>query len=251
MGELKIQQEPQQLDIFVKRILARYFSPDTQILFQEGVDRKTGAPNGKKEPVVLYINNAGDFNQYPVQCVTEVILSLVDCPTNTIICNSKSRIVIAFKVFLLVKFQGVTTPSLIVLPDDIGTKVMTEVDLTQPQHKNHDFPKEMLQILGDNFVYTADIPLNKFEGCLTKEHLNDCSLQSHVLLKCMQWFVDIDGVSNNGTGTPPLPATTVTLSITEDILDKIGIDQDIFVRGIPEDFICELTPKCNDQPDNC
>lgn len=237
MGELKIQQEPQQLDIFVKRILARYFAPDTQICFQEHRDL-IGTPTGTKEPVTLYIDNAGDYNQYPVQCVTETIFSLIDIPTNTIICNSKSRITITFKVFLLVKYQNVAAPGLIVLPDDIGTKVMTQYDLTQPQNKNHTTPKETMQIVGGNFVYTADVPLSMFDNPLTKDELADCSLQSHVILKCMRWLVDVDGTSNSGTGTPPAAATTVALEIFEDVLDKIGIDQDIFVTGIPEDFIC-------------
>lgn len=237
MGELMIQSEPQKLDIFVKRILCKYFGPNTQIFFQEHRN-PNGTPAGTKEPVKLYIDNAGNSNQHPVQCVTEVILSLIDCPTNTIICNSKSRVTITFKVFLLVKFQGVAAPSLIVLPDDIGTKVMTQYDLTQPQYKNHDNPKETMQIIGDNFVYTADIPLSQFDCQLTKDQLNDCSLQSHVLLKCLKWVIDVDGVGNNGTGTPPAAATTVTLSISEDLLDKIGIDQDIYITGTPEDFVC-------------
>ncbi|HBM81881.1 MAG: hypothetical protein QME45_14195 [Clostridiales bacterium] len=238
MGEFKIQQEPQQLDIFVKRILARYIGNNTQILFQEHRDPLTGLPDGTKEPVTLYINNAGVDSLNPVQCISEVILSLTDCPTNTIICNSKSRISISFKVFLLTKFQDVAAPSLIVLPDDMGTSVMTEYDLTQPQNISNTNPKETLQIVNGNFVYTADIPLTQFDHELTKDQLNDCSLQSHVLLKCMNFLVDVDGTGNNGTGTPPALATTVTLSITEDIIDKIGIDQDVFVQGNPEDFIC-------------
>jgi len=173
-----------------------------------------------------------------VQCISEVILSLIECPTNIIICNSKSRISITFKVFLLVKFQGLAAPSLIVLPDDIGTSVMTQYDLTLPQNKNHATPKETLQIVNNNFVYTADIPLSQFDNPLAQDQLNDCTLQSHVLLKCMSFLIDVDGVANDGTGTPPVPATTVTISISEDILDKIGIDQDIFIEGIPEDFTC-------------
>lgn len=238
MGEIRINQEPQQIDIYVKRILARYLGANTQILFQEHRDPITGLPDGTKEPVTLYIDNAGDLNQYPVQCITEVIQSLIGVPTNTIICNSKSRITITFKVFLLVKFQGLTAPKLIVLPDDIGTSVMTKYDLTQPQNKNHDYPKETLQIVDGNFVYTADIPLSMFDNQLTQDQLNDPTLQSHVLLRCMTWSVDVDGVANNGTGTPPVAATTVTLAKYEDILDKIGIDQDILINGIPEEFIC-------------
>lgn len=238
MGELKICQEPQQLDIYVKRILARYLGAGTQILFQEHRDPVTGIPDGTKEPLTLYIDNGGDSNQYPVQCISEVIQSLIGIPTNTIICNSKSRISFAFKVFLLVKFQGLAAPSLIVLPDDIGSKVMTEYDMTQPQNINHNVPKETLQIVGGNFVYTADIPLSMFDNPLTQDQLNDPTLQSHVILRCMTWTVDVDGVGYNGTGTPPVLATTVYLSKFEDILDKIGIDQDIFIDGTPEEFIC-------------
>jgi len=226
----------EKVGIFVKRILAKYVAARKQMLFQEKRDAATGNPTGIKEPLVLYINNSDENCEYPVQGITEVIVSLTEPPQDVIISNSKSRIKITFKVFLLVKYQDIAVPNLIVLPDDIGIKCMTQYDLSVPQHKDHGFPKETLQVTGGNFVYIIDIPLSEFDNTLTNTQLHDPTLQSFVLLKNLAWTVDVDVVGPNGTGVPPLPATTTMLSVYQDIVDKIGINQDIVINGIPEDF---------------
>lgn len=231
MADISELQNPEILNIFIKQILAKYKASQMQILFEEHRNPADDQPDGTKEPLILYINNAGLNHEFPVQCITEIILSLVSAPTNTIICNSKSRVTLTFKVFLLVKNQGVAIPELIILPDDIGTKCKTKYDMHDAQYKNHDYPKESLRIVDNNFVYTIDIPLSMFDKQLTPEELSNPTLESHVQLNSLSWVIDVDSVGNNGTGDPPLPATTVAITISEDIHDKIGIDQDVYVEG--------------------
>lgn len=138
---LKQDEVVDKVGIFVKRILAKYFMPECQLLFQEKHDPVTGTRMGMKEPLKILINNAGENGENPIQGVTEVIMSLTETPASVIITNSKSRVKIVFKVFLLVKYQDMAAPGLIVLPDDIGTKCYTSVDLTVSQHKDHDQPR--------------------------------------------------------------------------------------------------------------
>lgn len=225
-----------QLGILVKRILAKYTAAENQFFFQEKRDQVTGNGTGMKEPVRLYIRNAGENGEFPVQDITEVITSLTDTPSNFIVSNNKSRIKISFKIFLLVKHQDVVAPSLIVLPDDIGAKCTTQYDLTIPQHKSHDYPKEALQISDGNFMYVADIPLSEFDNQLTGNQLHDSTLKSHVVLKNLSWTVDVDDIVRNEKGGHSIPATSTTVAVFQDITDKISIDQDIIINGISNMF---------------
>ncbi|RCX10505.1 hypothetical protein DFR58_1284 [Anaerobacterium chartisolvens] len=218
--------------IFVKRILAKYFAPESQLLFQEKRDPATGLQMGVKEPLKLYINNAGENGEHPVQGITEIIMNLNETPSNIIISNTKSRIKIIFKVFLLIKYQDLGTPSLIVLPDDIGTKCMSQYDLSEAQHKSHNQPKETLQISDGNFMYIVDVPLTEFDSQLTPYQLNDSTLQSYVVLKNLTWTVDVDDIEKKGAGIPPSAATVTTISVFQDLLNKIGIDDDIVINGV-------------------
>jgi hypothetical protein len=235
-NEKNITQSSQPLDILAKRILTTYTKQNLQLLFEEKRNAQTGEPLGIKEPVTFYIYNAKQSEEHPVQCIQNVIFSLIEPPTNVIICNSKSRVQIKFKVFLLVKFQDVIIPSFIVLPDDISTKCITLYDLTIPQKKNHLFPKEMLQVIDNNFVYTIDIPLSEFTHLLTPEQLADPSLQSYVFLKNLSWNIDIDPTTSSDPHCPSVPATTIKFSLFQNMTDKIVIDQTITIEGIPENL---------------
>lgn len=221
----------EKIGIYVKRILAKYSMPECQVLFQEKCDPATGTRMGVKEPLKLFIHNAGENGENPIQGVSEVILSVTEPPTNVIITNNKSRVKIVFKVFLLAKYQDMAAPSLIVLPDDIGEKCYTSVDLTSPQHKDHDQPRETLQISDGNFLYIADIPLTEFDNQLTPYQMHDPTLQPYVVLKNFIWSIDVDDVVRNCTGSL---ATGTVLSVCQDVLNKISIDQDMEISGIPK-----------------
>ena len=226
---LKQEEVVEKVGIYVKRILAKYFMPECQLLFQEKCDPVSGVHMGVKEPLKLFINNAGENGENPIQGVTEVIMSLTEQPASVIITNSKSRIKIVFKVFLLVKYQDMAAPSLIVLPDDLGSKCYTSVDLTTSQHKDNDQPRETLQISDGNFLYISDIPLPEFDNQMTSFQLHDPTLQPYVVLKNFTWAIDVDDVVRSGSGSP---ATETTLSIFQDVLNKISIDQDLEISGI-------------------
>jgi len=230
--EKTLQKQDENLEkvgIFVKRILAKYFMPECQLLFQEKRDPATGTCMGAKEPLKLYIYNAGEGGENPIQGVTEVIMSFTETPSSVIITNSKARVKIIFKVFLLVKYQDMAAPSLIVLPDDIGAKCYTSADLSAPQRKDHDQPRETLQISDGNFLYIADIPLTEFDNQITSYQLHDPSLQPYIVLKNFAWSIDVDDVVRNGSGNA---ATETVLSVYQDVLNKISIDQDLEISGV-------------------
>jgi hypothetical protein len=225
----KQEEMTEKVGIFVKRILAKYYVPECQVLFQEKIDPITGAHTGVKEALKLFMNNAGENGENPIQGITEVIMSLTETPSSVIITNTKSRVKIIFKVFLLVKYQDMAAPSLIVLPDDIGTKCYTSADLTIPQHKENDHPRETLQISDGNFLYIADIPLSEFDNQMTSYQLHDPTLQPYVVLKNFSWSIDVDDVVRSDSGNS---ATATTISICQDVLNKISIDQDLEISGI-------------------
>lgn len=234
-------QAPEPMNIFVKRILATKDSPNMQVLFEEHFDPVTSQKVGTKEPVLLYIKNA---SSQPVQCMSQVMINMMDTPDNIIICTSKSRVILKFKILLLVRYLGNPSPKMYVLPDELFAATPNILldpvkwgKNTTTQVKNHTIPKETLSIINPGtpeetyFTYTMDIPLSEFNNTLTQEQLNDPTLQSHVLLDNMTYTLDVDG--QGPAGGAFADTTMVYLSIFEDINDNVGIDQNIIVQGTP------------------
>jgi hypothetical protein len=219
--------DKEMVHILVLKTLARFRSKDTQIFFQEKRDPVTGVRLGIKEPVTLFINNAGDFNEFPLECVQCVIVR-TDEPTWTSICGKKIRISIGFKVLLLVKFSGSNTFELITLPDDIGTSVTTLYDLSEVQVSQSII--QTMQRVGDRFIYTITIPFNEFDGTPPADE----NFNVIITLRNMTWNAEIGDTGFNGTGSPPVPSTRVDLAIFYDILVQIAIETEITMAGTVE-----------------
>ena len=75
---------------------------------------------------------------------------------------------------------------------------------------------------------------------MKKCELQDPTLQSYLLLKNLSCDIDvIDVVNVEATNivtsqTVTLSTSEVDFSLFEDIIDKLGIDQDVIIEGIPE-----------------
>lgn len=211
------------------RVLAKFQQEHVQIFFQEKRDPMTGKRLRKKEPVTLFINNAGILNEYPLECISCIKVRLVDEPRITFICDKKVRLEIGFIIYLVVKFEGNQEYELIVLPQDLGIDVNTLYDLTEKQIANS--VVQTMQWVGDRFVYTLTATFDEFDGIIPPGLIASNTLIGNVTLRNTTWTFDIDGVSFDGTGSPPVLATRVDLAIFQDIIIRIGIEQGILVDG--------------------
>jgi hypothetical protein len=264
-----VAQEP--LDIFVRRVLAKSELLQTQEVFQENYSSDTPPkPLGTKAPLTLYIINHGAVattdspnTSYgsPVKCVKLCKRILDEDPGNTILCTQKSRVVLNFELVLVVEYED-NTFDVLTLPRDLAaftkytasTKAFVASTVLDPtgtpviQHQNVTQPYEQLVIKYNatatayaNFEYTVTIPLTSFSAPLRKCELNDPTLQSYIVLRNLTYQVDVlDQYLAQAGATTTIWTTMVNFSLSEDIIDKLGIDQDIQIMGIPE-YVCQDT----------
>lgn len=215
------------INILALRALSRFEKNCTQIFFQEKRDPVTGARLGKKEPVTLFIDNAGAFNEFPLECI-QCVYVRTDEPTWSYICGKKVKITLGFKVILLAQFSGSNTYEIITLPDDIGVKCTTLYDLSEIQIA-HSIVQTM-QIVGDRFIYTITITLDEFTGTIPA----DDDFTVIATFRNMTWNAEIGDTNFDGTGSPPVPATRVDLSIFYDLLVQLATEEEITVVGTVE-----------------
>ncbi|MEA4813612.1 MAG: hypothetical protein VB112_01720 [Oscillospiraceae bacterium] len=227
-------------------------------------------PLGTKAPLRLYIINHGAtpvsttpnrIYGSPVKCVKLCKRILDKDPGNTILCTQKSKVILDFELVLVVEYED-DTFDVLTLPKDLaaftqyvtGKKAFVEATVLDPsgtpvvQHQSVTQPYEQLVIKYNegatayaNFEYTAVIPLSSFSAILRKCELNDPTLQSYIVLRNLTYDVDVlDQYLATATETETIWTTMVDFSLSEDIIDKLGIDQDIQIVGTPE-YVCEDT----------
>ena len=261
------------LDIFARRILAKAELLQMQEVFQENYSTATPpVPLGTKAPLTLYIINHGAVattdspnTSYgsPVRCLKLCKRVLDGDPRNTILCTQKSRVALNFELVLIVEYED-NTFDVLTLPRDLSaftqynaatTKAFVDATVLDPatgtpivQHQNVAQPYEQLVIKYNqaatayaNFEYTVTIPLSSFSAVLRKCELNDPTLQSYIVLRNLTPEVDVlDQYLASASATTTIWTTIVDFSLSEDIIDKLGIDQDIQIVGTPE-YVCEDT----------
>ncbi len=252
------------LDIYARRVLAKAELFDVQEVFQENYSI-TGTPLGTKAPLLLYIINSGAVNTEgpntnfgsPVQCV-KLCKRVLDPPRNSITCTKKSKVVLDFELVLIVEFED-DTFDVLTLPKNLSsrlhydsaiTKAFVESTVIDPagmpviQHQNAVQPFETLVILSTGvnqytkFEYTVNIPFTSFLPALRKCELEDPTLQSYIVLRNLTYDIDVlEQFQVFTSDTTSIWTTMVDFSLFEDIIDKIGIDQDIQIIGKPE-YVC-------------
>jgi len=261
------------LDIFARRILAKAELLQMQEVFQENYSTANPpVPLGTKAPLTLYIINHGAVattdspnTSYgsPVRCLKLCKRVLDGDPRNTILCTQKSRVALNFELVLIVEYED-NTFDVLTLPRDLSaftqynaatTKAFVDATVLDPttgtpivQHQNVAQPYEQLVIKYNqaatayaNFEYTVTIPLSSFSAVLRKCELNDPTLQSYIVLRNLTPEVDVlDQYLASASATTTIWTTIVDFSLSEDIIDKLGIDQDIQIVGTPE-YVCEDT----------
>jgi len=215
------------VNILTLRPLAKFQAEDTQIFFQEKRDPVTGERLAIKEPVTLFIDNAGDFYEYPLECIQCVVVR-TDEPEWSYICDDKIKISLGFKVILVAKFSGSNTFAIITLPDDIGIKCTTLYDLSEVQVSRSIY--QTMQRVGDRFIYTMTISFSEFEGIIPP----DIDFTVITAFRNMTWNAEIGETDFHGTGSPPVLSTRVDLSIFFDIFVRIAVEEEMTVSGFVE-----------------
>ena len=253
----------EKIDIFTKRILSKALLPCTQEVFQEAYN-SLGQPIGEKLPLTLYIINNGSFPAAvpfpgsPVRCVKlyKRIMS-PDFPQNTLICTQKSRVTLRFQLILVVEFED-GTATLLNLPQNLSNTlnfnplttrafvedtVINAAGIPVIQRQSEKQPYETLVILSTGvneytvFEYVITIPFSLFCNKIKPCYLDDPSLESIILLRCLNSDIEVFDpvqVPTTADGSLSVWTTEVSISVFEDITDKLGIDDDIILYGFPE-----------------
>ena len=181
-------------------------------------------------------------------------------PQNTLICNSKSKVTLRFQLVLLVEYAD-NSFEIITLPNDLSNRSQYNPNTTKAfvagsvidgggvpvlQRQNKTTPFETLIINSNgvndypSFNYSVTIPFAEFDNALKKCNLNDPTLQSYILLRNLSYDIDvIDVVNVEATDIVASQAVTVStsevdFSLFEDMINKLGIDQDVLIEGVPE-----------------
>lgn len=239
MSDQQIQCEApfEQLDIFVRRIFARFQDSDEQIVFGEALSGTT--PIDIKEALKICVHNrVVNGTEYGVKCISDI--KVVDLSADEeIICTHKVKFILRFKVVLFLTFENNSFECL-VLPDDaLSTNpdatacFITNIETT-PQTIGS---TEAFEIVTDSsgntlFQWTKTVPLSEFEGEIPASILTDPTLQTHLLVKAITSDFDVVGSCTCGA----TPGTEVDFKVFADLLDKLGIDQDILICGVPSDL---------------
>lgn len=253
------------VDIFTKQVLGKKVLADTITLWQE--EYTAGVPTGNKRSFRIYIINDGSVPaEQPVLGSPVTCLKLCkriiepDYPRNTLLCSSKSKVTHRYELVLLVEYENGNF-DVITLPRNLSNRLQYDANTTKAfvdstvidtagvpvlQRQNQTAPYESLIIVAagvndyTSFEYTVSIPYSMFEPNIKCCYLEDPSLQSYILLKCFRYDLDIlDTFLVSTSSTESVWTTIVELTVTEDIIDKLGIDQDVIVYGKPEDYCCK------------
>lgn len=257
------------LDIFARRVLAKAELFQMLEIFQEEYsDGIPPQPTGVKLPLTLYIVNHGAEESSetpntgygsPVTCVTLCKRVLCKEPENTMLCLQKSKVALNCELIFVVQYAD-DSFELLTLPKDLAaftqyssnTKAFVDATVLDVsgtpviQNQSETPPYEQLVIKCDgtptnydSFEYTVTVPLGSFDNALRKCELADPTLQSYIVLRNLSYEADIlDQYLARAGAETTIWTTMVDCSLTEDIIDKLGIDQDIQIRGIPE-YVCQ------------
>jgi hypothetical protein len=166
-----------------------------------------------------------------IKCIDNIKVVCMET-SEDFICNHKVRLTIKFKILLVVKFTDCCL-GLIMLPDDAGTKFCFN-DVSFPIVYCSDGIKKTLNLDSSKefFVLTIEIPFKAFEGNLPSYIFDDPAAQSKLTIRSFKHEFDI---SDGPCSCDPNSSTHISLFSTADIIDIIGIKQDVWIYGTPSD----------------
>lgn len=225
---------PEPLEIFVKRIIAKWDPKGgEQIFFNVLEDAKV--------PVDICVHNYPNYEEtLPVNCILSEKL-MIKKTRQEIICTTKARLKIWFKILLVVQFDDDKFETLM-LPDDIDSKACyVPAGLFESPiwfGKNESLAETTIPGTSERaYLWTLDVPFTdpNWVGELPREIFDNPTLQSEIIIKCSDIIYDVQGDCACGE----IPGTLVHVSVISDIIDKVGIHEDICINGTLLDK-CEL-----------
>lgn len=167
-----------------------------------------------------------------IKCIDSIRFVCVETSEN-FICNHKVRLIVKFKVLLIIRFMDCLL-GIIMLPDDEGNKFCFN-NINFPVTYNADGIKKTLSLDNINkyFILTIEIPLEDFDGIIPSDIFDDPTLQSKITIKRLEHEYDIfEGACTCNSASK----THISLFSTADITDKIGIIQDVWIKGRPDEY---------------
>lgn len=164
-----------------------------------------------------------------IKCISSIKFVCMET-SEDFICNHKVRLTIKFKILLIVKFTDCCL-GLIMLPDDAGTKFCFN-DVSFPIVYCSNGIKKTLNLNSNKefFVLNIEIPFKSFEGAIPSNIFDDPTAQSKLTIRSFKHEFDI---SDGACSCDPNSSTHISLFSTADIIDRIGIKQDVWIYGTP------------------
>lgn len=185
--------------------------------------------NEKLVKLICDLKPREDCLEGEVKCIEDIKVICLET-SEDFICNSKVRLHIKFKLMMLVKlFEGCI--GIIRLPEDAGKKICFN-NVTFPIVHSCDGIRKTLDLCDGSFCLEIEIPLKDFRGELPSYIFDDPTLQSHISIKCVRHDYDI---FEGACTCDPEASTHISLLSTADVIDRIGINQDVWLLGKPDE----------------
>jgi hypothetical protein len=224
--------DTENIELVVKRIISKW-SPDggEQVFFN------VETVNGQeiKSPLSLCIYNYPKYGEtLPLKWIFCERL-LIKKTKQDIIYNSRSRIKLWFKLLIVVEFEDDKFDT-IMLPDDIGIKVCYSENVKFPIRYGKNESLEVSKLPGTNenaYLWTRCVPFTdqNWIGEIPRTLLDNPTLQSEIVVKYSSVFWDIEGEAEIREESTVAQGTMIRLSVIADIIDKLGIHEDICISG--------------------
>lgn len=167
----------------------------------------------------------------PVESIVLSKLILYEKPEEKIICSHKVKLIIKFIIALLLKFSSGAIEC-IVMPGDEGSKFCYGNNVSFPiEYKNYNISKTLeIDKINGIYVLEIEVPISSFDETIPIPTAKSENLDSRICIKNMRINTDIlsdDCRCNDEKGTH------VTIEAAADIIDKLGIYQNIIVGACP------------------
>lgn len=247
----------QHIEIFARQIIGKKAFLNIATFWQE---KHGDSGHAEKQPVRLYIVNDGSTPSpspqagSPVKAVKLCKRAIVpDYPKNTVTGTKKSRIIHRYSLVLLAEYENgefriIHLPRQMSAPGAFregNTMVLCDFidpggQASVPQRTGSEDLAEKLGIIPgvgyfSAFEYILVFPISGFEPGIRAEDLENPTLQSTIILSNLRYESDVaEPVLLPAGENSSIWTTAVDFMIFEDILVKLGVDQDIVVPGLSE-----------------